>query len=85
MRGSLGHVAQGLLVALLLICTFAVPLACRQQPAPTAPVTETLTILTPHSEEIRDTFETGFWNWYTAKGDRNVRIEWGLSRHAAVC
>lgn len=76
MRCFIRHAAQHLFIAFLAIGVLAAVPACRQQPAPPAPEPETLTVLTPHSAEIRATFEAGFWNWYTTGHDRNVRIEW---------
>lgn len=43
---------------------------------PTPPPPRTLTILTPHDETIRATFELGFWYWYLDRKGRPVEIEW---------
>ncbi len=35
-----------------------------------------LTIISPHSERIRQSFAEAFSDWYQAKHDRTVRIDW---------
>ncbi len=41
-----------------------------------APKSETLTIITPHSQQIRDAFEVGFSNWYRENRGGYVTIDW---------
>ncbi len=38
--------------------------------------TRTLTVLTPHAEQIREAFKVGFWEWYLGEEGVPVRIEW---------
>ena len=73
-----------------LLCRFTVPAllasliaangGCERNPAAGAPQTppkpRNLTILTPHSERIRETFEEGFWNWYLREQGTPVEITW---------
>src|SRR5205823_2267351 len=65
---------------LALVGTLAVLAGCDDTPAPsTRPVytpPPTLTIVTPHNEVIRQTFENGFANWYLAKHHSSVDIQW---------
>ncbi len=68
------------ITALSAVCVLAMLVGCDRGPSRAAiakpAVTKELTILTPHSAEIRDTFSEGFWNWHLTKRGTPVRVKW---------
>ncbi len=68
------------ITALSAACVLAILVGCDRRPSRTAiakpVVTKELTILTPHREEIRDTFAEGFWNWHLTNRGAPVRVKW---------
>ncbi|MCK4340757.1 MAG: extracellular solute-binding protein [Phycisphaerae bacterium] len=53
-------------------CEQKAPLGTDHMPKPP----RKLTILTPHGGAIRETFETGFWNWHLEQRKTPVNITW---------
>ncbi len=70
-----------LVSVILLTSILASSGGCEQQKIPVdttrmPKASEVLTIVTPHSEAIREAFAAGFWDWYMREADVPVRIEW---------
>ncbi len=67
--------------ALLGACVAGIVLAgCERDPGParTTPVKalQKLVIITPHSEDIRETFAAGFTTWHLVNRDGPVHVQW---------
>ena len=64
------------LILLGLVMVVALPFALRPQRSSIGPTDDTLIVITPHNQAIRDEFERGFAKWYHAQTGRTVRIDW---------
>ncbi|GAB1487788.1 hypothetical protein MASR2M8_02290 [Opitutaceae bacterium] len=64
------------IIILALIATVALPFALRPARTATARTDETLVIITPHNEAIRQEFAAGFRKWYEARTGRTITIDW---------
>ena len=65
-----------LLILLALVVIVALPFVLRPKRESAARVDDTLAIVTPHNEAIRDEFGRGFAEWYQARTGRTVAIDW---------
>lgn len=64
------------IIILALIATVALPFILRPPQAALEKADDTLVIITPHNEAIRHEFTVGFREWYEAKTNRTVAIDW---------
>ena len=69
-------VASICLAALLAVTLTSCEKEATSEAEVIAPQPETLTIITPHSQQIRDAFEVGFSEWYRQSEGGYVTIEW---------
>ncbi len=67
-----------ILILLALIAVLTLPFALRSRSPGSAPAADTVVIITPHNDAIRQEFERGFVAWYRARSGRNVRIDWRI-------
>lgn len=63
-------------IILALIATVALPFALRPARTAAARTDETLVVITPHNEAIRQEFAAGFRKWYEARTGRTITIDW---------
>ncbi len=63
-------------IILALIATVALPFVLRPARTAAAKTDETLVIITPHNEAIRQEFAAGFRRWYEARTGRTITIDW---------
>ena len=66
------------IIVLTLLATLVLPFALRPRPQHPGRVEETLVIITPHNEAIRQEFGLAFARWYQARTGRAVAIDWRL-------
>ncbi len=66
------------IIVLTLLATLVLPFALRPRPQHPGRVEETLVIITPHNEAIRQEFGLAFSRWYQARTGRVVEIDWRL-------
>ena len=66
------------IIILLLVATLALPFALRPKQGVTGPVDDTLVIITPHNEAIRQEFTRSFTRWYKERTGRTVALDWRL-------
>ncbi len=64
------------IIILALIATVALPFALRPSHTAAARTDETLVVITPHNEAIRQEFAAAFRTWYAAKKGRSITIDW---------
>jgi len=65
-------------IILTLLATLIVPFALRPKQHAGLKADDTLVIISPHNEAIRQEFERGFSKWYKAKTGRTVEFDWRL-------
>jgi ABC-type Fe3+ transport system substrate-binding protein len=63
-------------ILLALAVTLALPFLYRQKHASPLKADETLVIVTPHNEALRDEFGWAFSKWYAERTGRTVSIDW---------
>jgi ABC-type Fe3+ transport system substrate-binding protein len=63
------------LILLALVAALALPFALRPAASPGA-ADDTVVIITPHNEAIRQEISRAFAEWYRAKTGRTVRVDW---------
>jgi iron(III) transport system substrate-binding protein len=61
-----------------LIATLVLPFALRPHKAAGVKVDETLVIISPHNEAIRQEFEKAFAKWYHERTGKTVALDWRL-------
>ena len=66
------------IILLTLLATLVLPFALRPSSGTAGRVGETLVIITPHNEAIRQEFGLAFARWYQARTGRTVVIDWRL-------
>lgn len=66
------------IIVLTLLATLVLPFALRPRTQHPGRVEETLVIITPHNEAIRQEFGLAFSRWYQARTGRVVEIDWRL-------
>ncbi len=64
------------LLLLALAATIALPFVMRPRQATPEKADDTVVIITPHNEAIRQEYTTGFKAWYQARTGRTVTIDW---------
>lgn len=68
------------IVTLIVLTSILGTAGCRREvPEDTTEMpraAKVLTIITPHSDRIREAFAAGFWDWYMARHKTPVRVEW---------
>jgi ABC-type Fe3+ transport system substrate-binding protein len=70
--------ARLILVLALLAAVVGIPFALRPKSSLLAAADDTLVIISPHKENIRDEFTRAFGEYYKAKTGRTVRIDWRI-------
>lgn len=65
-------------IILVLLATLVLPFALRPRQAASAKADETLVVITPHNEAIRQEFERAFKQWYHERTGRTVAFDWRL-------
>lgn len=65
-------------IILTLLATLVLPFALRPAQHAGEKADDTLVIISPHNEAIRQEFERGFSTWYRAKTGRTVELDWRL-------
>lgn len=76
-RGAWIMFKQAIIVTVLL-ATLVLPFALRPARETHAKADDTLVIITPHNEAIRQEFERAFARWYRQRTGRTVGIDWRL-------
>jgi len=64
------------LILLALAATIALPFLLRPAQTVAARTDETLVVITPHNEAIRQEYAAGFRRWYEARTGRTITIDW---------
>jgi iron(III) transport system substrate-binding protein len=64
------------IIILSLVAIVAVPFILRPHQASSVEADDTLVLISPHNEAIRDAFNVGFRAWYQAKTGRTVFLDW---------
>ena len=70
-------VKQAVIIAILL-ATLVLPFALRPKKEARTQADETLIVITPHNEAIRQEFERAFAEWYRERTGRTVALDWRL-------
>jgi len=70
--------ARLLIILAVLAAVVGVPFALKPKASLLANADDTLVIISPHKESIRDEFSRGFAAYYKAKTGRTVRIDWRI-------
>lgn len=65
-----------LTILLALAAILALPFIYRQKQAAPARADDTLVVITPHNEALRDEFGRGFAEWYHSRTGRTVNVDW---------
>jgi ABC-type Fe3+ transport system substrate-binding protein len=63
-------------IILALIATVALPFVLRPERTAAARTDESLVVITPHNEAIRQEFAAAFPKWYEARTGRSITIDW---------
>jgi iron(III) transport system substrate-binding protein len=66
------------LIIFTLVATLVLPFALRPKQEAAGRTDDTLVIITPHNEAIRQEFERAFARWYEARTGRTVSLDWRL-------
>ncbi|CAM2861680.1 ABC transporter substrate-binding protein [Rariglobus hedericola] len=66
------------LIIFTLVATLVLPFALRPKHETVGKTDDTLVIITPHNEAIRQEFERAFAKWYQARTGRTVSLDWRL-------
>ncbi len=66
------------IILVLLALTLALPFALRPKQEAATRADDTIVIITPHNEAIREEFARGFGRWYKERTGRTVMIDWRL-------
>ncbi len=64
------------IIILALVFTVTLPFLLRPKQRSPEHADETLVVITPHNEAIRQEFGAGFRRWYQAKTGRTVALDW---------
>jgi ABC-type Fe3+ transport system substrate-binding protein len=64
------------LIAVALVVIVAVPFILRPHQPSAGQADDTLVLISPHNEAIRDAFSYGFRDWYKARTGRTVFLDW---------
>lgn len=65
-------------IILVLLVTLVVPFALRPRQTTGVKADETLVVISPHNEAIRQEFEKAFVRWYRERTGRTVAFDWRL-------
>lgn len=66
------------LIVVTLLAIVVLPFALRPKTEASRRANETLVIITPHNEAIRQEFELAFARWYQARTGKTVALDWRL-------
>ncbi len=66
------------IIIFVLLATLVLPFALRPRQAASGKADETLVVITPHNEAIRQEFERAFKRWYHERTGRTVAFDWRL-------
>ena len=64
------------IIVLALVAIVGVPFLLRPRQPSAAQADDTLVLISPHNEAIRDAFNQGFREWYRARTGRTVFLDW---------
>lgn len=67
---------QNILIGLAFFIVLALPFLFRQEGPVVRSADDTVVVITPHAESIRQEFATGFARWYQERTGRTVRVDY---------